>query len=312
MEVSLGIYFWIEKVKLGTKLSFLSELYPNFNQGILPTFQQDYCCVNYQKFGKGNRVLIAFHGFSKNSDDFLLYAQLLENNYTVYAVDLFYHGKTKIDGRKMKSFDKIQLKSFFENFISHLDIDRFSVMGYSMGGRIALFMAEQFAPKMNELYLLAPDGLTTNFWNWMVTNTNTGKALYGFTIKNPAWVGQMANLGMFLKILPPKYKQFIQLNFGTAGMRLRIYRVWKLYQKIVFDKKHLAKIIQNNHIKLKLIVGHKDPVVSPVVCKSFCKSVGKNAMYLEVNAGHDLFKPHVIEYLKNNILFFNDFKTPLY
>ncbi len=286
-------------VKLGAKLSFLNELYRKFNQGILPTFQQENSTVYYQKFGSGSKILLAFHGFARNSNDFKLYAELLDNNYTVYAVDLFYHGKTKIDGRKLKTFSKIQLKEFFENLITHLGIERFSVMGYSMGGRIALFVAECFTQKIDELYLLAPDGLKTNFWNWMVTNTKTGKALYGFTIKNPSWVGQMANLGMFLKILPPKYEKFIELNFGTAGMRLRIYRVWKLYQNIVLDKKILVKLFQNNKIEITLIIGHKDPVVSPNVCKNFCKNIGKNAKYYEVNAGHDLFKSHVIDYLKS-------------
>ena len=84
-------------------------------------------------------------------------------------------------------------------------------------------------------------------------------------------------------------------------MRLRIYRVWQLYRFITFKQKNLKKIILKNNLKVDLVVGHKDPVVAPKMVKDFATFVGPNVTLHMVKAGHDLFKPHVLEYFKMNI-----------
>lgn len=264
-------------------------------------FQQENISVHYQIFGNGPKTLLAFHGFSRNSNDFKLYLDVLGPQYTIIAWDLFYHGKTKIDGRCIRSFTKDQLKSILENFLLEQNITQFEVMGYSMGGRVALFLLEQFPEKITKAFLLAPDGLKTNFWNWMVTSTKTGKALYGFTIKNPGWFGQLTNMGKFLGLMPPKIDKFMALNFGTAGTRLRIYRVWKLYQNINFELKPLAQLLIKHHIQIDIIVGKKDPVVAPSVCEGFQKLLPQNSRFILLDAGHDLFKQHVLDALKGKI-----------
>lgn len=267
----------------------------------MPIFQKDHLVLHYQIFGSGPEKVVAYHGFSRTSQDYAVYQDFCQSKYTIYAVDLFYHGKSKIDGRKLRSFSKESLRDLLTEFYQHLKLDRFSVIGYSMGGRIALFTLEQFASQMDHLYLLAPDGLKNNFWHWLVTNTKTGKAIYGFTIKNSGWVGKVANAGIKMKILPPKIDKFLSLNFGTAGARLRVYRVWKLYQNIDFEHEVLAKIVRQHSLKIDLVIGKKDPVIAPEICKSFQKTIGSNCTLHVIDAGHDLFKPHALEYLQEKI-----------
>lgn len=268
----------------------------------MPTFQQGHVVLNYQVFGDGKLPIIAFHGFSRTLNDYALYEDHLDPKYQVIAVDLFYHGKSKLDRKKIRAFSKGQLRGLFEAFIDHLNLDQFAVLGYSMGGRIALFFLEQFSNQITNLYLLAPDGLTTNFWNWLVMNTKTGKNLYGFTIHHPKWINTATKAGKKLRILPHKLDKFMELNFATKGMRLRVYRVWKLYKYIQFKQSELLENIQENNIKVHVVVGKKDPVVAPKVCKDFCNHIGKNARYHLIDAGHDLFKPHALIYIAKKVL----------
>lgn len=268
----------------------------------MPTFQHEHTVLHYHVFGSGSIPIIAFHGFSRTANDYALYENYLHKKYTVYAVDLFYHGKSKLDGRKIRSFSKVQLKNLFEDFITHLSLNKFQVLGYSMGGRLALFITEQFPDQTEHLYLLAPDGLKTNFWNWWVTNTKTGKNLYGFTIYHPQWVNLVTSAGKKLKILPEKMDKFVNLNFATKGMRLRIYRVWKLYKYIVFQQANLATTIVENNIKVDIVIGKKDPVVAPKLCKEFHDKIGSLCTYHLISAGHDLFKTHTIKYISEKVL----------
>lgn len=268
----------------------------------MPTFQHNHISLNYQIFGQGTVPIIAFHGFSRTSDDYALYREYLGTKYKVFAVDLFYHGKSKIDGRKTRVFSKKELKTIFERFLLHLGLTRFQILGYSMGGRLTLFFLEQFPERLTKIYLLAPDGLKINFWNWLVTNTETGKQLYGFTIHHPAWVSLATKTGQTLKILPDKMDKFLNLNFATKGARLRVYRVWKLYKNIYFDIDLLASLIKDHRIETAVVVGTKDPVVSPKICREFCDLIPEQGTFHLISAGHDLFKPHALAYITEKVL----------
>ncbi len=264
-------------------------------------FQHKDINLFYRKIGHGEKKIIAFHGFTKDSRDYLLYEDFCKDDYTIYAIDLFYHGKTTFDSKKWKSFTKPQLKKILDNFLTEIKADRFEVLGYSMGGRIALFMIEQFYNRIDKAYLLAPDGLKINFWNWLVTSTRAGKGIYGLTISNPGIVYGISNTGQKLNLLPSAINKFLDINFKTKGMRLRVYRVWQLYKFITFKQADLKKIIKKQNLEIDLVIGHKDPVVPPKMVKEFAAFVGSNVKLHNIRAGHDLFRPHVLEYLKTEI-----------
>ncbi|MAW65724.1 MAG: hypothetical protein CMD18_05955 [Flavobacteriales bacterium] len=264
-------------------------------------FQHKDINLFYRKIGCGERKVIAFHGFTKSSEDFLPFEDFCREKHTIYALDLFYHGKTTFKSKKWKSFTKPQLKEIFKSFLESLKIEKFDVLGYSMGGRLALFLMEQFGTRVNHVYLLAPDGLKVNFWNWLVTSTKAGKGIYGLTISNPEIVHGISSTGQKLKLLPKSINKFLKINLKTKGMRLRIYRVWQLYRFITFKQKNLKNIIINQNLKVDLLVGNKDPVVPAKMIKEFGVFVGPNITIHIIKAGHDLFKPHVFEYLKKHI-----------
>lgn len=264
-------------------------------------FQHKDISLFFRKIGSGKKVLIAFHGFTRDSRDFIPFDDFAGDEYTIYAIDLFYHGNTTFDAKKWKSFSKNELKSIFSAFINHIEVKEFDILGYSMGGRIALFMLEQFPQKINRGILMAPDGLKINFWNWLVTNTKFGKGIYGIAISNPGIVYGISKTGQKLNLLPSSMNKFLDINFKTKGIRLRVYRVWQLYKDITFNLKELKKIISKHNIQIDLIIGHKDPVVSPKIVEDFSNLTESNSTFHKIKAGHDLFKPHVFKYLKNNV-----------
>ena len=290
-------------VKLGAKLRFLTKFAARLT-GILTGFYQhsENICIHYQKFGSGSKVIIAFHGFSKSSEDYQKYESLLGKDYTIIAPDLFYHGKTQFAAKEVKSFTKAQLYEVLSGWIKHLEVDRFSVLGYSMGGRVALFMLEQFPSSIEHLYLLAPDGIKTNFWNWLVTHTSLGKYIYGASIKNPSIVYGISKVGKSLKVLPQKIDKFLDINFGTPGIRLRVYRVWQLYKHIKFKHKDLVKIIEEHQLPVDIVGGQKDPVIPMKVLADFHRLLPSYCNLHLIKAGHDLFRPHVLDYLKKEVI----------
>ena len=152
-------------------------------------FQHKDIKLHYRCIGSGKTPILAFHGFTRTSIDYELFEPFLKDDYTIYAVDLFYHGKTSFKSKNWKSFSKTELKEIFAGFLVHINVKRFEVMGYSMGGRVALFLIEQFATRIDHLYLLAPDGLKTNFRHIKFSQAKLAKLINKNKIKTDIVVG---------------------------------------------------------------------------------------------------------------------------
>jgi len=54
----------------------------------------------YREYGHGPELLIAFHGFGRSSEDFEPMAAFLNDQYTIIAIDFFYHGPYGLDSYK--------------------------------------------------------------------------------------------------------------------------------------------------------------------------------------------------------------------
>ena len=65
------------------------------------------------------------------------------------------------------------------------NLKTFYLLGYSMGGRIALRLLQQIPKQIEKVVLLAPDGLHKNFWYRFATHTIVGRNLFYKSMKNP-------------------------------------------------------------------------------------------------------------------------------
>ncbi len=95
----------------------------------------------------------------------------LDQDFTLFAVDLPFHGATEwCEGL---DFTPLQLMDILEQILAEHGCQQrmVSLLGYSMGGRIALSIMNQFGLRLGCVVLLAPDGLRLNFWYWLTTQT---------------------------------------------------------------------------------------------------------------------------------------------
>ncbi len=117
--------------------------------------------------GSGEKLLICLHGFGESALHFKCLAPALGDTYTIIALDMPLHGKTEDD-----------LPALIAQLLEQHGRQRFSLMGYSMGGRLALCVIEKMAAQVDELILLAPDGLKNNPWHLFVTQTSWGNKIF--------------------------------------------------------------------------------------------------------------------------------------
>ncbi len=117
---------------------------------------------NYYLAGKKTQPLIFFlHGFLGNSSVFQDAITILGDQFQYLAVDLPGHGLTRVFGSE-KDYDLINTAQALTQLLEKLQLQKCFLFGYSMGGRLALYMALKF-PNLFEQVILesASPGLKT-------------------------------------------------------------------------------------------------------------------------------------------------------
>ena len=88
--------------------------------------------------GEENLPAIVFlHGFTGSTTSWREITKLLKGNYRTIAVDLTGHGKSTIP-EDIDRYSMDQQVEDLEELFTELSLDQFILVGYSMGGRIAL------------------------------------------------------------------------------------------------------------------------------------------------------------------------------
>jgi len=117
----------------------------------MPEFLRDGACLHYEVQGSG-APLIALHGFTGSGRDFLPLAAALRRQAMTITLDLMGHGESDApeDSRRYSlaaSADDVLALA------DHLGLDRFDLLGYSMGGRVALRTVLRYPQRVHRLVL---------------------------------------------------------------------------------------------------------------------------------------------------------------
>jgi len=253
---------------------------------------------HYYTFGKGAEPLLAFHGFGQSGKEFLLFEKYLGDKFTIYAFDILHHGKSEHKGEPITEQD---LKDFINAFTKQHNIEKFSLIGFSLGGKIVLKLIELFHARLNNAILLSPDGLKINPIYRFSTVTPTGRFLFRGFINNPAPVSKTALLLKNMKILDPKIYNFMYSQIRTKELREKIYKVWITYQNINPDLDKIAALVNKNTFRFLLIFGKHDRVIHPKYGERFIKRLKDKNAFVLLNTGHQLLSEKVAEYLNEKL-----------
>jgi pimeloyl-ACP methyl ester carboxylesterase len=91
----------------------------------------------YECYGEGAEILLAFHGFGNAASDFKALIPSLGKKYKIVAFNLPYHGNSTIDASvAIKSVSKDHLAELTERILRIMGAEKFSLIGYSLGGKM--------------------------------------------------------------------------------------------------------------------------------------------------------------------------------
>jgi len=115
--------------------------------------------TRYWVEGAGSAVVL-IHGLSNSIEHWLLNIDALAAEHTVYALDLVGHGRT--DKPLSRSYDLSNLARFVLDFMDAVAIERADLIGHSLGGGVALTIAETSPERVHRLVLVDTVGLAAD------------------------------------------------------------------------------------------------------------------------------------------------------
>jgi pimeloyl-ACP methyl ester carboxylesterase len=244
--------------------------------------------LHYAKAGSGATPLLLFHGFGQNHQVFERWVPALGKEYSLYAFDLYFHGKSTWPGRV--ALEKNDWKEIIQLFLKQEKIERFAVLGFSLGGKFAMTTAEAFPEKIIKLYLLAPDGIKTSIWYSLATYPIAVRYLFRSMILKPGRLHALAKVFRSLGIVDKGILRFAESQMDTEEKRRRVYYSWVYFRHLKFNLRQLANLLNTHQIPVIMIAGKYDKVIEAKNMNLLLRYVNNHRFEI-IEAGHnDLIK----------------------
>ncbi|WP_027002995.1 alpha/beta fold hydrolase [Hugenholtzia roseola] len=177
---------------------------------------------------KAKKYLIFFGGLGQQAAHLKLQTRYPDRHLLIFTPHFYEVGKV---------LEKREIQLCLSNLFDLYQIQTFTLLGYSLGSRLAMEVALLFPEKVEKLTLLAPDGILPNFW-YRAATSFWGSPLFQIFLKlerNKHFFSKLILSGLdFSKKLGGKFLLFREVLFFLQSEKKtqELENQWLLYAKI--------------------------------------------------------------------------------
>jgi pimeloyl-ACP methyl ester carboxylesterase len=247
--------------------------------------------IHYRSWGTGRRLMFAFHGYGESSMSFTFLGEAVGNDFTLIAIDLPFHGLTEWNEGLL--FDPADLLVLLQEIAATRTsyLTGWWLVGYSLGGRIALQLLQDSPQLVSKLILLAPDGLKLNAWYWLATQTRLGNILFRATMRRPGLLFLLLRAGNALQLVNPSVYKFTVQYIHNSPVRQELYTRWTTMREFRPRLAVIAAIIREKQLPVRLVYGRYDRIIRWESAEKFRKRGIAGTCHLTLlPTGHQLLR----------------------
>jgi len=222
--------------------------------------------TNYQVFGDSKKTLLILPGWRRSIREWILVAKSLANDYRIILLDLpGFDGATAFP---KEVFGVFEYADFVKKFLSKLKIDKCTILGHSLGGRLGIILATE-GNIVEKLILVDSSGIEKK--SLYVKIMHILKIIFWpiFTIMPDFIKNKMRNL-----VGSEDYK--------TAGQMRKIL--------VKISNQNLESFLPKIKIPTFIIWGDQDTTLPVSEAKIFRQGIRNSKVRIVWGAGHD---PHI-------------------
>lgn len=237
------------------------------------------------KIGQGHQLFIGFHGFANNARYMLPLAKALAKDSTFYAIDLPFHGES--DWRQFH-FNAHDIVEICQKILEKEHCSIFSIIGFSMGGRIGIKLLEIIPESIDKLYLIAPDGFGTR---WI---RHLEKIPFKFRLKLANWDKIDLALLRFTKFLENTGAingvphRFFKNHLNDIERRKRMFGSWVSLSHFSVKPRRIRKNLKRSGKEVILVFDRNDPIISSKRAIKRMSRLKSYANLIQTDGGHKI------------------------
>lgn len=256
--------------------------------------------IHYFQEGRGTDILLV-HGIGASTTNWALVFHELTKTYRVTAIDLPGFGRS--DKRLDVGYGLDEQAQRLALFIRRLGLAQTHIVGHSMGGAIATWMAHENPELVNKLLLIAPAlnrwivALHPSLLTWFMHATKT------FIVNKNLirW--------MYLKRVtyrPPKHiEQFVEAHHRPFANSPEAVEAFWRHSYLLRDRR-LPHGITDLKAETLILMGDHDKVFPARYLKPFLKNNSNIKLITIKDCGHLVMEEHPHEFLKLANEFFRE------
>jgi pimeloyl-ACP methyl ester carboxylesterase len=222
---------------------------------------------------QGKRLCIMLHGYRDTAQTMLPIAQhFVANGYEVVLLDLPLHG-TSTFTRDVYTAENLAATLLF--ILQH-NTKPFSLLGYSLGGRLALvslpFLAQaHHTPE--QLFLLAPAGCPQNpIHHYIEMPLFLKKAVQHIANHSSIFI-HLARFLHKIKLLGKFELAFTEKQLNNPEQRKLLFIWWQSLSFLLLDFDKINAVIKQNNIRNFMFFGTKDNILPAQSAAFFTKNL---------------------------------------
>ena len=240
--------------------------------------------LHYSVYGQTEKVLLMFHGFGHTHKNMREIEEALSLEYKVYSFDLFFHGFSEWNNED-KPLTSEYWNQLITEFLAQNQIQKFSILGFSLGGKLALSLVDHFANSIEKLFLIAPDGLKSNFW-YSIATSKPLKGLFRSIILDPDFFNSLLRVLTKFQLLDKSSARFASIQMNSREKRRRVYYTWTVLKGITPNIDSVIVALNTHSIPTELFVGEYDRIIPISIVRSFSDRL-VHKKFVVLKSGHN-------------------------
>lgn len=238
--------------------------------------------IHREIYGRG-RPLVMLHGWAMHSGIWRQFARQLAQRRQVICLDLPGHGRSA----ELESFD---LPTIANALLDAIPVNRFSILGWSLGATVALEMAARFPDRVQSLSLLAGNPKFVKSFGWPGVRA---EVLDGFAgqLGEDARLTLQRFLGLQVQGLPDSRQLLQQLRFAVHECDAPAINALQGGLHIL-KYSDLRKALAGLRCPITVVQGDKDTLIPLQTAQSIKKLNPRVDLHVLENAGHVPFLSH--------------------
>jgi pimeloyl-ACP methyl ester carboxylesterase len=258
--------------------------------------------VHFHEYGNGDKPMLAFHGYGMTGKQFHILKNSILTKYHVYGFDHFFHGESALEGWTEKQIrqgiPREMVKLYLDEWFKIYGKQKVSLLAYSIGANLALILLEEYPDLVDEIILMAPDGLSVYKGFHFLLHQPIGKYFFRRVTKSKWLAPWLLKALRKVRFIDDSLYKIAYNEIDTEKKRLDVYYTLNLIRLLKPDTNKIIRLINQHQIKCTLIFGRDDQLFPKSAAMPFIEQLNSVEVH-EVPLGHWLVVPALDEYLVN-------------